>query len=128
MNVIDKIKSLFAGDGDEGDKINVLAERRAALAQRRDRIYEDIGKLEQKDAQLVKEGKAAKAAKSQIPLRRLASQLLQLRKDIGRQNTSAPQPFSLQARALRTIPGLRFKFSQVRWKNAHPIPIWGGGK
>ncbi len=89
MNVIDKIKSLFAGDGHESDKINVLAERRAALAQRRDRIYEDIGKLEQKDAQLVEEGKAAKAAKSQIPLRRLASQLLQLRKDIGRQNTSA---------------------------------------
>ena len=86
MNVIDKIKSLFAGDGDEGDKINVLAERRAALAQRRDRIYEDIGKLEKKDAQLLEEGKAAK---SQVPRRRLAAQLLQLRKDIGRQNTSA---------------------------------------
>ena len=86
MNVIDKIKSLFAGDGDEGDKINVLAERRAALAQRRDRIYGDIGKLEKKEAQLLEEGKAAK---SQVPRRRLAAQLLQLRKDIGRQNTSA---------------------------------------
>ena len=86
MNVIDKIKSLFAGDGDEGDKINVLAERRAALAERRKRIYEDIGKLEKKEAQLLEEGKASK---SQVPRRRLAAQLLQLRKDIGRQNTSA---------------------------------------
>ncbi|MCH7993774.1 MAG: hypothetical protein IIB57_04940 [Planctomycetes bacterium] len=86
MNVIDKIKSLFAGDGDEGDKINVLAERRAALAERRKRIYEDIGKLEKKEAQLLEEGKASK---SQVPRRRLAAQLMQLRKDIGRQNTSA---------------------------------------
>jgi len=86
MNVIDRIKSLFSGDGDDADKINVLAERRAALSQRRDRIYEDISKLEKKEATLLEEGKAAK---SQVPRRRLAAQLAQLRKDIGRQNTSA---------------------------------------
>ena len=86
MNVIDRIKQLFGSEGDEAEKINVLAERRALLAQRRDRIYEDIGKLEKKEAGLFDEGKAAK---SQVPKRRIAAQLAQLRKDIGRQNTTA---------------------------------------
>ena len=86
MNVIDRIRQLFSGEGDEAAKINLLAERRAALAQRRDRIYEDIGKLEQKDADLLAQGKAAT---SSVPRRRLAAQVAQLRKDIARQNTTA---------------------------------------
>ena len=86
MNVIDRIKQLLAGDGDEKAKINVLAERRALLAQRRDRIYGDISKLEKREAEMLEEGKAAK---SSVPRKRLAAQLAQLRKDIGRQNASA---------------------------------------
>lgn len=86
MNVIDRIKQLFSGEGDEAEKVNVLSERRAGLAQRRDRIYEDIGKLEKKEADLLEQGKAAK---SQVPRRRMAAQLAQLRKDIGRQNSTA---------------------------------------
>ena len=86
MNVIDRIRQLFSSDGDETEKINILAEGRAALAQRRDRIYEDIGKLEKKEADLFTQGKAAT---SQVPKRRLAAQLAQLRKDIVRQNTTA---------------------------------------
>ncbi|MFQ5461319.1 MAG: hypothetical protein ACE5E5_01695 [Phycisphaerae bacterium] len=86
MNVIDKIKQLFSGEGSEAEKINLLAERRATLAQRRDRIYEDIGKLEIKEAELLAQGKAAK---SSVPKRRLAAQLAQMRKDIARQNTTA---------------------------------------
>ncbi len=86
MNVIDRIKQLFSGEGDDAEKINLLAERRAALAQRRDRIYEDIGKLEKKEATLLEEGKAAT---SQVPRRRIAAQLAQMRKDISRQNTTA---------------------------------------
>lgn len=86
MNVIDRIRQLFAGEGDESVKINLLAERRAALAQRRDRIYDDIAKLELKDAELMAQGKAAT---SQVPRRRLAAQLAQLRKDIARQNATA---------------------------------------
>lgn len=86
MNVIDRIRQLFAGGGHESEKINVLAERRAALAQRRDRIYEDIAKLEKTEADLLEQGKAAK---SEVPKRRLAAQLAQLRKDIARQNTTA---------------------------------------
>ncbi len=86
MNVVDRIRALFAREGDEAEKINLLAERRAALAQRRDRIYDDIGKLEDKEAKLLDQGRAQASA---VVKRRLASQLAQLRKDIGRQNTTA---------------------------------------
>ena len=86
MNVIDRIRQLFSREGDEAEKTNMLAERRAALALRRDRIYEDIGKLEKKEAALFDEGKAAS---SHVPRRRIAAQLAQLRKDIARHNTSA---------------------------------------
>ncbi len=86
MNVVERIKQLFSSEGAETEKINLLAERRAALAQRRDRIYGDIGKIEEKEADLLAQGKAAKSA---VPKRRLAAQLAQLRKDIGRQNTTA---------------------------------------
>ena len=86
MNVIERIKQLLSGEGDETEKINLLAERRAALAQRRDRMYDDIGKLEKKEAELLAQGKAAA---SHVPKRRLAAQLAQLRKDIGRQNATA---------------------------------------
>jgi hypothetical protein len=86
MNVVERIRQLFSREGDEAEKVNLLAERRAALAQRRDRIYEDITKLEKKEADLLAQGKAAA---SQVPKRRLAAQLAQLRKDISRQNTTA---------------------------------------
>jgi hypothetical protein len=86
MNVVDRIKALFSREGEEAQKIDLLAERRAALAQRRDRIYEDIGKLEQTEAKLLDQGRSSP---SKVTQRRLASQLAQLRKDIGRQNTTA---------------------------------------
>ena len=86
MNVVDRIRALFAREGDEAEKINLLAERRAALAQRRDRIYEDIGKLEEKEAKLLGQGRAGVSV---VAKRRLAGQLAQLRKDIRRQNTTA---------------------------------------
>ncbi|MGD2108547.1 MAG: hypothetical protein PVI86_04055 [Phycisphaerae bacterium] len=86
MNVVERIRQLFSREGDEAEKMNLLAERRAALAQRRDRIYEDISKLERKEADLLAQGKAAT---SHVPRRRLAAQLNQLRKDIARQNTTA---------------------------------------
>ncbi|UCE59019.1 MAG: hypothetical protein JSU63_16440, partial [Phycisphaerales bacterium] len=86
LNVIDRIKQLFSKEGDEAEKVNILSERRAALAQRRDRMYEDIGKLEKKEAELLEEGKAAK---SQVPRRRLAAQLAQMRKEIRRHNATA---------------------------------------
>ncbi len=86
MNVVDRIKQLFSKEGDEAEKINVLAERRAQLAQRRDQMYGDIGKLEKKEADLLRQGRENA---SQVVRKRLAAQLGQLRKDIGRQNTTA---------------------------------------
>lgn len=86
MNMIDRIRQMFSGEGDEAAKINLLAERRAALSQRRDRIYEDIAKFEQKEADLFEQGKKAT---SSVPKRRLAAQLNQVRKDVARQNTVA---------------------------------------
>lgn len=86
MNVIDRIRQLLGGEADNAEKINILAERRATLAQRRDRIYEDIGQLESKESELLAQGRAAT---SSVPKRRLAAQLAQLRKDIGRQNATA---------------------------------------
>ena len=86
MDVFERIRQLFSGEADEAQKINALAERRASLAQRRDRIYEDIGGLEKKETELLEEGKRTS---SQIARRRLAAQLAQLRKDIARQNTTA---------------------------------------
>ncbi|RME37588.1 MAG: hypothetical protein D6788_09135, partial [Planctomycetota bacterium] len=77
MNVVDRIKQLFSREGDEAAKINLLAERRAALAQRRDRLYEDIARLEKKEAELRAEGKAAHAAGAEVKKRRLAAQLVQ---------------------------------------------------
>jgi len=86
MNVIDRIRQLFSSNGDMGEKINLLSERRATLAQRRDRMYDDIAKLETKEADLLAQGKAATSA---VPRKRLAAQLALLRKDILRQNTTA---------------------------------------
>jgi hypothetical protein len=86
MSVVDRIRQLFAREGDEAEKINILTERRAKLAARKDRLYEEIAKLEAKEAELLEQGRATK---SEVVRRRLASQLSQLRKDIGRQNTIA---------------------------------------
>lgn len=86
MSMINRIRQLFGSEGDEARKINMLSERRALLAQRRDRIYADIGKLEKREAELLAEGKAAA---SDVVRRRIAAQLAQQRRDIARHNTTA---------------------------------------
>ncbi|HNQ24781.1 MAG TPA: hypothetical protein PKK06_17000 [Phycisphaerae bacterium] len=86
MGVIERIKQLFSREGHEAEKINLLMQRRAALARERDRIYEDIVKLEGKEGELLAAGKAAA---SEVPRRRLAAQLAQLRKEISRHHTTA---------------------------------------
>lgn len=86
MSLAEWIKSLFSREGDEAKKINVLAERRAALSGRLDRMYDDIARLEKREADMVEEGKKQS---SQVAKRRLASQIAHLRKDISRCNTSA---------------------------------------
>lgn len=86
MSLAQWIRNLFSTDGQEARKINVLSERRAALSERLNRMYDDIGQLEKKEADLVGEGQAAT---SQVVKRRIASQIAHLRKDISRSNTSA---------------------------------------
>lgn len=86
MSVAEWVRSLFSREGNEAKKINELAARRAQLAQRRDRLYEDIGRLESKENALVEEGKKSTSA---VVRRRLAAQVAQLRRDISRQNTTA---------------------------------------
>jgi hypothetical protein len=49
-------------------------------------MYEDIAKLETRESQLLDEGRAAT---SQVPKRRIAAQVAQMRKDIARQNATA---------------------------------------
>jgi hypothetical protein len=98
MSLAEWIKSLFSSEGQEAKKINVLSERRASLSTRLDRIYEDIGKLEKKESQLVADGKAAT---SQVSKRRLATQISHLRKDIARTHTTAAM-LSKQANIIST--------------------------
>ncbi len=86
MSFVDRIKEMFSKEGDEVAKINMLSERRAALAQRRNRLYEEIASLEEKEADLLKQGRENKSA---VVRRRLVAQISQLRKDIARQNTTA---------------------------------------
>lgn len=86
MNVVERIRQLFAREGDEAEKINLLSERRAKLAARKDRLYEDISGLEAKESDLLGQGRQTKSA---VVRRRLAAQLDQLRKDLGRHNTTA---------------------------------------
>ena len=86
MSLAEWIKSLFSNEGDEAKKINVLSERRAALSGRLDRMYDDIGKLEKREADLTAEGKSTA---SKVSKRRIAAQISHMRKDIVRCNTSA---------------------------------------
>jgi hypothetical protein len=81
MPFIDRVKTLFARKGEVEKKIAFLSERRTALSQQLDRGYEDMGAMESKEADLRNQ---FKAATSDLPRRRITSQLVQLRKDIER--------------------------------------------
>jgi hypothetical protein len=81
MPLIDKMKALFARKGENEKKIAFLSERRAALSQQRDRSYDDMTAMEQREAGLRQQ---FKEASGDLTKRRVTSQLLQLRKDIER--------------------------------------------
>jgi hypothetical protein len=86
MSMADWLKQLFGREGNESKKINTLSERRAKLAQRRDQIYEDITKLERREADLLAQGRENP---SPTVKRRVATQIKQLREDMARHNASA---------------------------------------
>lgn len=85
VSMIDRIRQLFSREGDDRQKIDLLSERRAALTQRRDGLYNDIARLEKKEAELMEQGRTSGSALSQ---RRIAAQVALLRKDITRANTT----------------------------------------
>jgi len=86
MSVREWIASLFSSKGEEPRKINQLTESRIKLAHRRDRIYEDISRLEKREQSLLDEGRQTS---SSVVKRRVASQVSQLRNDLSRLNTTA---------------------------------------
>lgn len=86
MSAMEWIRSLFAAKGDEAGKINHLIENRNKLATRRDRLYEDIARLEKREQSVLDEGKQSTSI---VVKRRVASQVAQLRKEIARWNTTA---------------------------------------
>lgn len=85
-SMLDRIRDILNLKGNEARKINALSERRALLVQRRDRIYDDLSKVEAREADLLKQGResASPAVK-----RRVASQIKQIRDDMGRLQASA---------------------------------------
>ncbi|GMV96759.1 MAG: hypothetical protein HRF43_06265 [Phycisphaerae bacterium] len=85
-SMVNRIRQLFSREGDEARKINALSERRAQLVQRRDRVYEDLNKLEARESELLAQGRdsASPAVK-----RRVASQIKQLRDDMNRLHATA---------------------------------------
>jgi hypothetical protein len=81
MPFIDRVKTLFARKGEVEKKIAFLSERRTALSQQLDRGYEDMGIMEGKEADLRKQ---FKESTSDLPRRRITTQLVQLRKETER--------------------------------------------
>lgn len=86
MSMVDRLRQLFGISGNEAKKINMLSERRASLARRRDRLYEDIAKLEQREQDLLAQGRQNT---SPVVRRRVASQLAQHRREMNRLNATA---------------------------------------
>lgn len=86
MSMIEWIRQLFSGEGEEARKINALTERRAKLAGRRDRLYEDIGKLEERESDLMRQGRESSSGTVK---RRVATQVKQIRDDMERLNAAA---------------------------------------
>lgn len=81
MPFIERVRSLFSRKGDNEKKVALLSERRAGLSLRRDRAYEEMSVLEQKEAELRQQ---FKDTTSDITRRRITSQLVQFRKDLER--------------------------------------------
>jgi hypothetical protein len=81
MPFIQRVKALFGRKGDNEKKLSLLAERRAMLSVQRDRAFEEMGVLEQRESDLREQ---FKSTTSGITKRRITSQLVQLHKDLER--------------------------------------------
>jgi hypothetical protein len=81
MPFLQRMKNLFSRKGDNEKKLALLAERRAALSVQRDKSYEEMGVLEQREAEMREQ---FKNASGEITKKRVTTQLVQLRKDLER--------------------------------------------
>jgi hypothetical protein len=79
--VMDRLRRMFGGTASAERRIAQLAEQRAALARQRDRHYDEMSRLEEREAEMMV---AFKSDESENLRRRITSQLVQLRKDIAR--------------------------------------------
>lgn len=86
MSIIAWIKDLFSREGDERKKINLLRARRASLSGKLDELRQNSEQLEKKEQGLTERGRAAS---SQVAKRGLAGEILRVRQEISRCNTTA---------------------------------------
>ncbi len=81
MPLLQRIRAIFSGQGEEEKKIAFLSERRAMLAQQRERSVEQMDQLEKRETELRRSFSDSPAESAR---RRIASQLLQTRKELAR--------------------------------------------
>ena len=81
LPVMDRLRRLFGRGVSPQRKIAELAERRAALSRQRDRLYDEMGRLEDREKSL---REAFIADETPSARRRITGQLVQLQKDVER--------------------------------------------
>ncbi len=81
MAVMDRVRRLLGGGASVEKRLSALAEQRAALSRQRDRQYDEMSRLEDRESEL---REAFRRDESENARRRITSQTLQLRKDIDR--------------------------------------------
>jgi hypothetical protein len=80
MPMIDRIRALFGGRGENEKKIAFLSERRTALGQQRDRVYNEVESFEKKELDL----SAEFAAATKLGQQKIAIEIARLRADASR--------------------------------------------
>jgi len=115
MGLMDKVRTLFSGKGENEKKIAFLSERKAALSLQRDRAYEEMTALEQQEAALKQQFKDSAGA---ITKRRVTSQMLQLRKDLERRQ----QLLSMLNQQVNVVSTHLHNLDLVQQGNAAKLP------
>lgn len=86
MSIVDRLREILGGEGNEARKVNALSERRSRLQHKRESLHEDLTALEKRESELLNEGRQTT---SPAVKRRVATQIKQLRGDMDRLNTTS---------------------------------------
>ena len=81
LSTMDRVRRMFGGSVSAQRRLAELAEQRAALSRQRDRQYDEMSTLEEREREL-RDGFAAETSTG--ARRRITSQLVQLQKDLDR--------------------------------------------